>query len=141
MRCLLIASLLAGIAGSVSGHRAPITARKSLGFGPVLPHAVYHSNEFQITTSSFLAQSPDADPFEVARLFVDDILGPQVQSSYRIRPDSYTDPSTGITHVYVRQLIHGIEVADGNMNINVKDGKIISYGNSVCLAMAHSVQR
>lgn len=132
MRCLLIASLLAGIAGSVSGHRAPITARKSLGFGPVHPHAVYHSSPYQIITNSFLAQSPNADPFEVARLFVDDILGGEhVQSSYKIRPDSYTDPSTGITHVYVRQLVHGIEVADGNMNINVKDGMILSYGNSV----------
>jgi len=131
MRCLLIASLLAGIAGSVSGHRAPITARKSLGFGPVHPHAVYHSSPYQIITNSFLAQSPNADPFEVARLFVDDILGGEhVQSSYKIRPDSYTDPSTGITHVYVRQLVHGIEVADGNMNINVKDGMILSYGNS-----------
>jgi extracellular elastinolytic metalloproteinase len=130
MRCLLIASLLAGIAGSVSGHRAPITARKSLGFGPVHPHAVYHSNPYQIITNNFLPQSPDADPFEVARLFVDDVVGQTAQASYKIRPDSYTDPSTGITHVYVRQLVHGIEVADGNMNINVKDGKILSYGSS-----------
>ncbi|KAJ3746074.1 Fungalysin metallopeptidase-domain-containing protein [Lentinula detonsa] len=131
MRCLLIASLLAGIVGSVSGHRAPVTARKSLGFGPVHPHAVYRSNPYQITVNNFLPQSPDADPFEVARLFIDDILGPnQVQSSYKIRPDSYTDPSTGVTHIYVRQVVHGIEVADGNMNINVKDGKILSYGNS-----------
>ncbi|KAJ3850382.1 Fungalysin metallopeptidase-domain-containing protein [Lentinula lateritia] len=131
MRCLLIASILAGIVGSVQGHRAPVTARKSLGFGPVLPHAVYHSNPYQIVTNGLLAQSPDTDPFEVARLFIGDILGPnQDQDSYKIRPDSYTDPSTGITHVYVRQYVHGIEVADGNMNINVKEGKILSYGNS-----------
>lgn len=132
MRCLLIASILAGIVGSVQGHRAPVTARKSLGFGPVHPHAVYRSNPYQIATNGFPPQSPDADPFEVARLFIGDILGPnQDQASYKIRPDSYTDPSTGVTHVYVRQYVHGIEVADGNMNINVKEGKILSYGNSV----------
>ncbi|KAH7879431.1 extracellular elastinolytic metallo proteinase [Lentinula edodes] len=131
MRCLLIASILAGIVGSVQGHRAPVTARKSLGFGPVHPHAVYRSNPYQIATNGVLPQSPDADPFEVARLFIGDILGPnQDQASYKIRPDSYTDPSTGVTHVYVRQYVHGIEVADGNMNINVKEGKILSYGNS-----------
>jgi extracellular elastinolytic metalloproteinase len=131
MRCLLIASLLAGIVGSVSGHRAPVSSRKSLGFGPIHAHAVYKSNPYQIVTNGFLPQSPETDPFEVARLFIDDILGPnQVQTSYRIRPDSYTDPSTGVTHVYVRQLVHGIEVADANMNINIKDGRILSYGNS-----------
>ncbi|KAF5378931.1 hypothetical protein D9757_008746 [Collybiopsis confluens] len=130
MRCLLIASLLAGIVGSVSGHRAPVTGRKSLGFGPIHSHAVFKSNPYQIPTNGFLPQSEGADPIEVARLFIDDLLGPQVQMSYKIRSDSYTDPSTGITHVYVRQLVHGIEVADGNMNINVKDGRVLSYGNS-----------
>ncbi|KIK64261.1 hypothetical protein GYMLUDRAFT_40547 [Collybiopsis luxurians FD-317 M1] len=131
MRCLLIASLVAGIVGSVSGHRAPVTARKSLGFGPIHDHAVYKSNPYQIITNGFLPQSSDADPFEVARLFIDDILGPKhVQTSYKIRSDSYTDPSTGITHVYVRQVVHGIEVADGNMNINIKDGRVLSYGSS-----------
>ncbi|KAJ3773043.1 Fungalysin metallopeptidase-domain-containing protein [Lentinula raphanica] len=131
MRCLLIVSILAGIVGSVSGHRAPVTARKSLGFGPTIPHAVYRSIPRQNHVNEFMPQSSNLDPFEVARQFIDDIIGPdQVQSSYKIRSDSYTDPSTGVTHVYVRQLLHGIEVADGNMNINIKDGKILSYGNS-----------
>lgn len=134
MRCLLIASLVAGLAG-VSAHRrngneGPVKLRKSLGFGPVLPHAVY--NSLPKESSSFLPPNPNADPFEVARQFIDDTLGASFTdgSSYRIRPDSYTDPFTGITHVYARQLIHGLEVADGNMNINVKDGRILSYGNS-----------
>jgi len=75
------------------------------------------------------------DPMEVARLFVDDVLMGQasVDSSYKIRKDSYTDKNTGVTHVYVRQLVNGLEVADGDMNINIKDGMVISYGNSVCI--------
>jgi extracellular elastinolytic metalloproteinase len=77
--------------------------------------------------------SDDSDPFEVARLFVEDILGNQLSesNSYKIRKDSYTDSTTGITHVYVRQIINGLEVSDGDMNINIKDGMVLSYGNSV----------
>jgi extracellular elastinolytic metalloproteinase len=51
-------------------------------------------------------------------------------SAYKIRPDSYTDKNTGVTHVYVRQLVNGLEVTDGDMNINIKDGMVLSYGNS-----------
>lgn len=78
------------------------------------------------------------DPLEVARIFVEDVLmGALSQSStYKIRSDSYTDKNTGVTHVYVRQLMNGLEVADGDMNINIKDGMVLSYGNSVCSAPA-----
>ena len=75
------------------------------------------------------------DPLEVARIFVEDVLMDQAAagSSYKIRPDSYTDKNTGVTHAYVRQLVNGLEVVDGDMNINIKDGMVISYGNSVCI--------
>ena len=52
-------------------------------------------------------------------------------SSFYVRDDSYTDKNTGITHVHVRQTMYGFEVADGDMNINIKDGKVLSYGDSV----------
>ncbi|KAJ3504373.1 hypothetical protein NMY22_g17946 [Coprinellus aureogranulatus] len=75
------------------------------------------------------------DPMEVAKVFVEDVLSGTASEglSYRIRDDSYTDKATGVTHVYVRQIVNGLEVADGDMNINIKDGMVISYGNSVCL--------
>lgn len=72
------------------------------------------------------------DPLEVARIFVEDVLMGEASagSAYKIRPDSYTDKNTGVTHVYVRQLVNGLEVTDGDMNINIKDGLVLSYGNS-----------
>ena len=75
------------------------------------------------------------DPLDVARIFVDDVLSIQSAHglSYKIRKDSYTDKNTGVTHVYVRQLVNGLEVTDGDMNINIKDGVVLSYGTSVCL--------
>ncbi|KAJ7641472.1 Fungalysin metallopeptidase-domain-containing protein [Roridomyces roridus] len=136
MRCLLTASLVAGLAASALAHSRvsddPVRQRKSLGFGPVHKHAVYRSTPYQVVTNAFTRMPVDADPFQVARAFVEDILGNQLSetNTYKIRKDSYTDPNTGVTHVYVRQVINGLEVADGDMNINVMDGMILSYGNS-----------
>ena len=64
-----------------------------------------------------------------------DLLGNQLSgsSSYYIRDDSYTDSNTGVTHVYARQTVNGLEVADGHINLNIKDGLVLSYGNSVGL--------
>ena len=144
MRCFLTAPLVvASLAGYVYGHRhAPASStdegrvglrRKSLGFGPEHPHAVFRSSPYQIQTNGFLPPDPSLPAVEVARLFIEDLLvGRPEGSSYEIRKDSYTDKNTGVTHVYVRQLVNGLEVADGDMNINVKDGMVISYGNSVC---------
>ncbi|KAJ7164487.1 Fungalysin metallopeptidase-domain-containing protein [Mycena filopes] len=80
----------------------------------------------------------DSDPIQVARIFVEDILGNQLSesNSYQIRNDSYTDSNTGITHVYVRQIVNSLGVSDGDMNINVKDGLILSYGNSFFVGSA-----
>ena len=137
MRCFLTVPLVvASLAGYVYGHRhAPLSGlrRKSLGFGPEHPHAVFRSSPYQIQTNGFLPPDPSLPAVEVARLFIEDLLvGRPEGSSYEIRKDSYTDKSTGVTHVYVRQLVNGLEVADGDMNINVKGGMVISYGNSVC---------
>ncbi|KAJ7912533.1 Fungalysin metallopeptidase-domain-containing protein [Mycena leptocephala] len=143
MRCLFTASLaIAGLAGTLA-HRVddgPVRHRKSLGFGPVHKHAYYRSTPYQVVTNAFTRMSDDSDPFEVARLFVEDILGNQLSesNSYKIRKDSYTDSTTGITHVYVRQMINGLEVSDGDMNINIKDGIVLSYGNSFFTGAAPS---
>lgn len=141
MRGLLSVSLIAaGLARYVVAHPSsihdsdsPVRRRKSLGFGPILPHSVFRSNPYQIQTNGFLPLGEDADPIEVARQFVEDRLSGRLtpENTYTIRKDSYTDKNTGVTHVYVRQLVNGIEVADGDINVNVKDGMVLSYGDSV----------
>lgn len=137
MRCLLTASVVLGLASQGLAHRrqdqSEAPHRKSLGFGPVHPHAVYKSNPYEIVTNGFMPKSPDADPIDVAQEFVQDLLTGQLDESrsFKIRKDSYTDKNTGVTHVYVRQVINGLEVVDGDINVNVKDGMVLSYGNSV----------
>ena len=107
--------------------------QKSLGFGPEHPHAVFRSvfrAPYDIQTNGFKPM----DPLDVARIFVDDVLSTQSSHglSYKICKDSYTDKNMGVTHIYVRQLVNSLEVTDGDMNINIKDGIVLSYGSSVC---------
>jgi len=138
MRGLLSVSLVAaGLAGSAFAHihdsEAPMRQRKSLGFGPIHPYAVFRASPYQIQTNGFLPFSAASDPMEVARHFMEDRLAGRLtrENTFIIRKDSYTDKNTGVTHVYVRQVVNGIEVADGDMNINIKDGVVLSYGDSV----------
>lgn len=147
MRGLISVSLVAAglaLAHSGSFHDAddgPVRRRKTLGFGPVNPRSVFRSNPYQIQTNGFLPLSAKTDPVEVAKLFVEDHLTGRMtpDMSYAIRKDSYTDVNTGVTHVYIRQLVHGIEVADGDININVKDGVVLSYGDSVSLTSSSAL--
>lgn len=138
MRHLFVASVLfATLAGGVYGHgrdsSTPLRRRKTLSFGPENPHAVFKSNPYQIQTTGLSPLSSATDPYDVARLFVSDVLSVS-NDSWKIRKDSYTDESTGITHIYVRQVVSGLEVVDGDMNLNIKDGRVLSYGNSVSVA-------
>ncbi|TRM66732.1 Fungalysin metallopeptidase-domain-containing protein [Schizophyllum amplum] len=133
MRGLFTTSLLAAsLAGVVLAHPTENGGkrRKTLGFGPDRPHAVFKSSPYDITTSGFIPQSALTSPMDVARIFVDDLLRDQEARSYRVRKDSYTDETTGITHVYFRQLVDGVEVADADINVNVQDGMVLSYGDS-----------
>ena len=143
MRYFLTTSLVvASLAGQIYGHRQHTHAphdegrrRKTLGFGPEHPHAVFHSTPYQIRTNGFVPMDASSDPMVVAQAFVKDILP---NASFKLRSDSYTDKNTGVTHVYVRQLVNGLEVADGDMNLNIKDGVVLSYGNSVCPFLSFS---
>ncbi|CAE6440229.1 unnamed protein product [Rhizoctonia solani] len=118
MKSLRSAALLSiAFLASATAH----STRKSLNFGPRHPTARYVT-EPQVT-STFMASS---DPYDVAKSF----LSVYTTSDYFIREDSYTDRNTGVTHVYVRQKVDGLEVADGDMNLNIRDGRVLSYGDS-----------
>jgi extracellular elastinolytic metalloproteinase len=133
MRGIVTAAVVvAFLSTHVAGHQVEEGARrrKTIGFGANHPQAGLRTNPPQ--PASFLGPNPDSDPIDVAKSFVNELLSnlPSESHSYRIRDDSYTDASTGVTHVYIRQLVNGYEVADGDLNVNIKDGIVLSYGNS-----------
>src|SRR6266550_6644218 len=127
MRSLFTTSLV--VAGIFASNVGAAQRRKTLGFGPEHPHKVFKSSPYQI---QFAPDLTNPSPFDLARHFVQSQLSDG--TDFHIRKDSYTDTRTGVTHVYVRQLVNGIEVADGDMNINIKDGIVLSYGSSVRLS-------
>ena len=132
MRRLLVASVVAaGLAGALAHSPRPedaaVRRRKTLGFGPEHPHAAFHSGA-AAPVPQFQAFSDD--PYQVAREFLEGHSATP-GSSYFIRDDSYTDTNSGITHIYARQTVYGIEVADGDVNLNIKNGRVLSYGDSV----------
>ena len=120
---------LLGLAGYALAHDASISRRKTMGFGPVHPHAKFHTSPASFARASLYT----SDPYEIATSFVTELLQDQLSADndFILRKDSYTDRATGITHVHFRQRINGLEVADGDINVNVKGATVISYGDSV----------
>ena len=41
--------------------------------------------------------------------------------------DSYNDTNTDVTYAYFRQFINRLKVADGNLDVNIKEEIILSY--------------
>jgi extracellular elastinolytic metalloproteinase len=97
-----------------------VSRRKTIGFGPVYPHARSHDK---------------SNPYWVARGFVTALLKdqPSGYNSFALRKSSYTDNATGVTHVFFRQMIKGIQVLDGDINVSVKGGVVISRVDSVSI--------
>lgn len=133
MRISLSASVVAlavhGALAHLSGSSDSVRRRKTLGFGPELPHAVFNTSPEQF----FMTADARSDPIKTATQFAVNLLNKFDQHSmtFKVRDDSYADNNTGVSHVYLRQVVNGLEVADGDMNINVKGGKVLSYGDSV----------
>ena len=132
MHGLVVVNLaLAGLAAHAYAHSvpppvSPLARRKTLGFGPDLPHARFESVDVHAS-----AVDATKDAYAVARDFLDQYDNIHAGRTYVIRPDSYTDHATGVTHIYARQIIGGIEVANARVNLNIKDGRVLSFGDSV----------
>ncbi|KIJ09580.1 hypothetical protein PAXINDRAFT_17313 [Paxillus involutus ATCC 200175] len=47
-----------------------------------------------------------------------------------IRPESYTDKITGVTHIYALQIVGGIEFTNAHVNLNIRDVRVLNFGDS-----------
>ncbi|ORX33984.1 putative extracellular elastinolytic metallo proteinase precursor [Kockovaella imperatae] len=135
MRNAALISLLPCLATLATAHPRPShdirSVRKSLNFGPKHEHATFQvvaaAHDEGLTKRGF---TDELDAQIAARQFLDRQVGAEGESYY-IRKDSYTDARTGVTHIYAKQLIDGLEVSDGDINLNIdRYGNIISWGNS-----------
>ncbi|KAF9948980.1 Fungalysin/Thermolysin Extracellular metalloproteinase 5, partial [Modicella reniformis] len=121
------------VASAVSAHRTHVQP-----FGPELAHKQYvtpASLSPPSSWNSFVSHCNDdvfftgsaVNPQRVALDFVEQKL---TDSEYIVK-NAYTSKHNGVTHVYLRQRIDGLEVINGDINVNVdKHGNVISYGDS-----------
>ena len=105
------------------------TQRKSLGFSPELNHRSFNTDPDPLP-QHLISQSLSAK--DIGELYLEHQLNLR-EGSYRLREDSYQDSTTGIWHLYYRQVVFdgALDVSDGDINLNVLNGQVISYGDSV----------
>lgn len=136
-RRLLSASLEIGVAGEHRGYFFPEQE--------VRPNAVEHATaRFQNYypprwsvpgADGYLTEPSRRDPVDLAIDFLQQPALPTGLSPDDLRgavvTDQYTSQHTGVTHVYLRQTLDGLEIAEANVNANVtSSGELISLSSS-----------
>ncbi|CAG8697149.1 18047_t:CDS:2, partial [Acaulospora morrowiae] len=102
----------------LSGHRR--------NFGPKLHHRKYEAPS--IINEGTLSDFSTEDPLEIAIKFVSTKLHPTADFVIK---DSYKSDHNGVTHIYFKQIVNGLFVSNGDLNVNVDQfGRVISYGDS-----------
>lgn len=125
--------------------------RKSLAFGPSHPHAkfvteVSHFEDLGFVSPADTNEDSFAASVRAAKRYLEQIIPkeslvgatPEEGRDYIIRDDSYADESTGVNRIFVRQIVENLEVADGDISLNIdRHGRLLSYGDSVRLLVVH----
>ncbi|KAF9106095.1 Fungalysin/Thermolysin Extracellular metalloproteinase 5 [Mortierella sp. GBA35] len=126
----LLAAMVA-VASTTSAHRAHVQP-----FGPDLAHQQYMTPSAAASNAAY-----SFDGSSVGSFFEGSALNPakaatdyveqHLTSSDYIVKNAYTSKHNGVTHVYFRQVVDGLEVVNGDINVNVdKEGNVISFGDS-----------
>ncbi|KAG0265214.1 Fungalysin/Thermolysin Extracellular metalloproteinase 5 [Mortierella polycephala] len=116
---LLVA--MVAVASTTTAHRANVRP-----FGPGLAH-----QEFIVSTPTEPGHAFVATSTLLSQKAATDFVENHLTSSDYIVKNAYSTKHNGVTHVYLRQRINGLEVVNGDINVNVdRHGRIISYGDS-----------
>eukprot|EP00158_Paraphelidium_tribonemae_P007621 Partr_v1_DN28302_c0_g1_i1_m79795 putative Secreted metalloproteinase probably acting as a virulence factor (By similarity) len=80
------------------------------------------------STFQYLSEPSSADPKIIAREFIESQLS-VAEGDLRVK-NSYTS-ANGVTHIYYKQYVNGLEVENGDANINIdRFGRVVSFGES-----------
>lgn len=97
-------------------------------FGPEVQrtfesYPVVDNSPWSVTSFGYVG-----DPVTIAEQFVRSKLAEDEE--YYIE-SAYTSDLTGVTHVYMRQRVDGLDVVNGRINVHIdKQGQVVAYGNS-----------
>jgi extracellular elastinolytic metalloproteinase len=126
---VIVAGALLSAVSAFDDHDLPEDPRKSLNFGVIHPDGTLNIEETDDNCPFPGTLSPD--PYDIARRHAQQLTQGIPYAEFVVRKDSYTDDTTGVSHVYLRQIIDGLEVADGDIQVNVANGRVLSWSNTV----------
>jgi extracellular elastinolytic metalloproteinase len=137
---LLLLALLAG--GSSGFAQTDDNPRRQQNPG----YIVQGSSPGQAGDTSFLTGPQRGDPLLIAQRYLQQnvhLLGLTGADLLDVVvTDQYTDAHNGVTHIYMRQRFKGIDVANGDLSINIAaDGSVINVGHSFVTNLAAAVNR
>lgn len=126
--CLVAASAVSGL-----DHRLPLHDEIELVHEPVLsPNFNIYDSPLEMVHGVSRKRSEDMslqDKADIALAYLGDKHG-IARDTVRIT-DAYTSEATGLTHIYARQTVGGIDLVNGVANINIdKRGRVISSSQS-----------
>jgi extracellular elastinolytic metalloproteinase len=93
-------------------------------FAPEVPQVYLHGKS--VSFGELFKEVALEDSEELALAYADQLVSP---ATYVVK-DSYETKHNGIRHVYLRQTANDLEIVNGDININIRDKKILSIGNS-----------
>ncbi|KAJ3367910.1 Fungalysin/Thermolysin Extracellular metalloproteinase 5 [Allomyces arbusculus] len=136
----LVALLAMHALPQAQAFRADAPARQTAAKVPTLAYKSFKIlppvNTLASATAATVPLIPDVtdprdvaktDPHDVAKTYLTDTLG-FPENEWVIK--NVVKTSAGVTAVYVRQLINGLEVVNGDINLNIKNGQVMSIGDS-----------
>lgn len=108
-------------------HRKQYHQGLSRSFGPELAHREYNTPDYRQRQKDYSSFTITDKAEDIAIAFAE----AELTASEFVVQSSYKSDLNGVTHVYLRQKVNGLEVLNGDININVdRFGQVISYGNS-----------
>ncbi|KAJ3056991.1 Fungalysin/Thermolysin Extracellular metalloproteinase 5 [Rhizophlyctis rosea] len=124
-------------------HDASVTARSHGNFGPDLPHQKFvHGVDIEAGLVTLLTSESKQrlEPVDAAVEYVAETLG-LPQTSFSVS-SSHRSKHSGVTHIYLQQLVDGVEVSNGVANVNLDNAnRVISFGHSFHLGTNDSSER
>ena len=94
----------------------------------------------QLTASWVATAAAPISPVDAALAYL--VSAHNISTSQLHLRDMYTTDSIGVTHLYFRQVVHGLDVANADVNVNVRmDGSIVAAGVSVWSGNVDAVDR
>ncbi|KAI9896476.1 hypothetical protein N3K66_008648 [Trichothecium roseum] len=128
---------LAGLTSTVMAHPKPraqphnggsVLSKRGVDLSKyTLPsYSSYTKSSVVKSSKSGAASVTGSDYLEVARNLAKEVAP---GAEFRVVEDHYVS-GNGVAHVNLKQTVHGIDIDNADLNVNVKDGKVFSYGSS-----------